>query len=167
MQSEQLKNTFFPYWAKIEGGILFRGTYHELKAQEVIINIQNKELIGSKNIGTKIVPLREVIDIAFLKSDMVIHRKVDSGPILNDEDLDKQAQTCEIQGTVNIAKFPKWRQKGEDELVGMRERYLCIKINEANVFGDLNDGGEALVWCEVVWGGLTKKTRQFKRANVN
>jgi hypothetical protein len=26
------KNTFLPYWAKIEGGILFRGTYHELKA---------------------------------------------------------------------------------------------------------------------------------------
>jgi len=40
-----------------------------------------------------------------------------------------------------------------------RERYLCIKINEANVFGDLSDGGEALVWCEVTWAGVTKLTR--------
>lgn len=63
--------------------------------------------------------------------------------------------------------FPKWRQKGEDELASMRERYLCIRINEANVFGDLNDGGEAIVWCDVTWAGITKRSRQFKKPNVN
>jgi len=45
----------------------------------------------------------------------------------------------------------------------MRERYLCVKINEANVFGDLNDGGEAKVWVDVLWSGIVKSTRQFKR----
>jgi len=86
---------------------------------------------------------------------------------LNDDDLDKPAQTCIIQGTVSVGSFPKFRQIGEDELVGMRERYLCVKINEANVFGDLNDGGEAKVWVDVLWSGITKSTRQFKRQNVN
>jgi hypothetical protein len=49
----------------------------------------------------------------------------------------------------------------------MREKYLCVKINEANVFGDLNDGGEAKVWIDCHWGGVVKQTRQFKKANVN
>lgn len=49
----------------------------------------------------------------------------------------------------------------------MKELYLCIKINEANVFNDLSDGGDAIVWCEVSWGGLSKKTRNFKKAHVN
>ena len=32
IESEVQKNTLLPYWAKIvKGGILFRGTYHELK----------------------------------------------------------------------------------------------------------------------------------------
>ena len=99
---------------------------------------------------------------------MVIHKnEVKGGPIDEDEDLDKLAQTCIIQGTIHVGTFPKWRQKGDDELVGMRNRYLCVKINEANVFGDLNDGGEAKVWVDVQWAGLLKKTREFKRQNVN
>jgi hypothetical protein len=32
VKSPVQKNTYNPYWAKIDGGILFRGTYHELKA---------------------------------------------------------------------------------------------------------------------------------------
>ena len=56
---------------------------------------------------------------------------------------------------------------GEDDLVGMTERYLCVKINEANVFGDLSDGGDAKVWCDVQWSGITKSTREFKRQHVN
>jgi len=38
---------------------------------------------------------------------------------------------------------------GEDDLVGMEEKYLCVKINEANVFGGLSDGGDAKVWVDV------------------
>lgn len=49
----------------------------------------------------------------------------------------------------------------------MRNRYFCVKINEANVFGDLSDGGEAKVWCDVTWGGVIKTTRKFKKPNVN
>jgi len=49
----------------------------------------------------------------------------------------------------------------------MRERYLCVKVNEANVFGDLNDGGDAQVWVDVSWAGVTKQTRHFKKPNVN
>lgn len=40
-------------------------------------------------------------------------------------------------------------------------------IKEANVFGDLSDGGDAEVWCQVNWGGLCKSTRHFKKPNVN
>ena len=42
-----------------------------------------------------------------------------------------------------------------------------MKINEANVFGDLSDGGEARVWIDVTWGGMVKSTRPFKKPNVN
>ena len=49
----------------------------------------------------------------------------------------------------------------------MRSQYLCVKINEANVFGDLNDGGDAKVWCDVSWGGVLKQTKPFKRQHVN
>ena len=52
-------------------------------------------------------------------------------------------------------------------MVQFKEQYMCVKINEANVFGDLNDGGEAKVWIECQWAGVTKKSRQFKRPNVN
>ena len=96
---------------------------------------------------------------------MVIHK--DLSGVIDEDDFDKLAQTCVIQGTVSVGSFPKWRQKGEDELVAMRERYLVVKINEANVFGDISDGGEALAWIDVIWGGVLKTTRKFKRANVN
>lgn len=118
-------------------------------------------------IGQKIIPLRDVIDVSFAKTDMVIHRKKDDEYDSDDEGMNRKSQTCEIQGTVQIGSRPKWCQKGEDELVAKKERYLCIKINEVKVFDDLNDGGDATVWCHVTWGGLTKKTREFKRANVN
>lgn len=32
VKSPELQNTFLPYWAKIDKGIIFRGTYHELKS---------------------------------------------------------------------------------------------------------------------------------------
>jgi hypothetical protein len=41
----------------------------------------------------------------------------------------------------------------------MRSRYFCVKINQANVFGDLRDGGDPKVWCEVRWAGMSKNTR--------
>jgi len=68
-----------PYWSQIERGsaskgIVFRGTYHELKSQDLTLTLwDNKNLLDSKLIGTKQMPLREVIDIAFARTDMVIH----------------------------------------------------------------------------------------------
>ena len=38
----------------------------------------------------------------------------------------------------------------------MRDRYLCVKINKAEVFGDIADGSEPSVWVDVLWGGITK-----------
>jgi len=163
IKSESLPNTVLPYWDKLSnGGILFRGTYHELKQQELIISLDDKQTIGSANLGVKIVQLREVIDVNFAKCDMVIHKTNEVS-----DDLDKKAQVCTVQGTVSTGCFPKWRQVGEDETVRMAEQYLCVKVNEANVFGDLNDGGDAAVWIECKWGGVIKKTRNFKRPHVN
>lgn len=73
--SEPLKNNTLPYWAALnQGGIVFRGTYHELKSSELILTLYNKVGFTESSIGTKIVQLREVIDINFAKTDMVIHR---------------------------------------------------------------------------------------------
>ena len=55
---------------------------------------------------------------------------------------------------MNIGSFPKYRQKGNDELIAMRDRYFCVKINEAKVFGDISDGGEPKCWIDVSWGGV-------------
>ena len=51
---------------------------------------------------------------------MVIHKGI-KNEIVEDEELDKQAQTCTIQGTVSIGTFPKHRQSGEDDTVKMKD----------------------------------------------
>ena len=83
------------------------------------------------------------------------------------ENEESRQQICTIQGTVVMGSWPKWRQVGEDETVRMGDQYLCLKINEANVFRDINDGGDASVWIEAKWGGVVKKSRMFKRPHVN
>jgi hypothetical protein len=72
-----------------------------------------------------------------------------------------------VQGTIATGCFPKWRQIGEDDTIRMKDQYLCVKINDANVFGDINDGGDPIVWIDCKWAGVVKKTRQFKRPHVN
>ena len=91
-----------PYWAEVNDGdykgILFRGTWHELKASELILTIKNKGALTSKDIGSKIVPMGDVVDVNFAQADMVIHRKEKSAKVEGDDDeqLDKDAQTCNI-----------------------------------------------------------------------
>lgn len=63
--------------------------------------------------------------------------------------------------------FPKYRQLGNDDLVRFHDQYFCIKVNEAKVFDNLMDGGDCLVWIEANWGGVIKKTRNFKKPMVN
>ena len=95
VQSKDIKNTILPYWPKIDQGskgITFRGTYHELKSQELTVSLYSKEGLRDYPIGEKIIPLRDVIDVSFAKTDMVIHKKEGfSQDIENDEDLYKQA----------------------------------------------------------------------------
>jgi hypothetical protein len=43
VESKDIQNTIVPYWAKLKDGIIFRGTYHELKAQELIVKLYSKE----------------------------------------------------------------------------------------------------------------------------
>jgi hypothetical protein len=87
IKSDPMPNTFLPTWDKItNGAIIFRGTYHELKNQELIMSLEDKGTIGSVCLGVKIVQLREVIDINFAKCDMVIHKTNEIS-----DDLDKKA----------------------------------------------------------------------------
>ena len=54
--SATLKNTFLPYWDKItDGGIVFRGTYHELLDESITVTLYNKKLVSSDIIGTKVI----------------------------------------------------------------------------------------------------------------
>ena len=58
MESPVQKNNFLPFWAKInseKGGILFRGTYHELKAQEIVVTLKNKGILTDTLLGQKII----------------------------------------------------------------------------------------------------------------
>lgn len=45
----------------------------------------------SKDIGTKILPLSEVVDVGSAKADMVIYRRDKAAVAGDDEDLDKDA----------------------------------------------------------------------------
>lgn len=69
MVSEPLMNTFLPYWDEVNHGqhkgILFRGTWHELKAAELNVTLKNKGQLMSKDLGSKIVPLSEVVDVNY------------------------------------------------------------------------------------------------------
>ena len=54
VKSKTQKKNYQPYWDKVgekDEGILFRGTYHELKAQELILTLIEPGLIGG---GTEI-----------------------------------------------------------------------------------------------------------------
>ena len=90
MNSDVQQNTNLPFWKALSNGIVFRGSYHELKAEDLLLTLKQKNMMGSVNIGEKLVPLTEVIDVNFAKADMVIHKKPLTLPI-KDEDLDKEA----------------------------------------------------------------------------
>ena len=83
------KNTFLPYWDFIEKGILFRGTYHELKNQELIVSIYKSNTLGSDLLGQKIIQLREVVDEGHAKADVVIHKKETDAMDFDEDELDK------------------------------------------------------------------------------
>ena len=98
VKSETLKNTPNPYWDQLtDGQIIFRGTYQELKQQELLITLLDcSNLLQSDEIGSKLIPLKEVIDSSFAKTEMVIWRdkyKPDNGPNSNQ-------MNCTIQGAV-------------------------------------------------------------------
>lgn len=59
------------------------------------------------------------------------------------KDVNHVTSTCNVQGTVIIGSHPKWRQFGDDEQLNKSDQYICVQINEANVFRDINDGGDA------------------------
>lgn len=88
--SAPIQNTFLPYWAKIKDGIIFRGTYHELKSQELIVKLYSSDGFPDTLVGQKIIPLRDVIDVSFARTDMVIHRSVVE-EFNDDEDLNRPA----------------------------------------------------------------------------
>lgn len=55
--------------------MLFRGTYNELKAQKMKIQIWNHHLLGKVLIGSKTVLLKHYLSSNFLKAEMVIHKR--------------------------------------------------------------------------------------------
>ena len=107
VKSEVLKENYTPFWEKLKNsgggkqeitGLLFRGTYHELKSQEIIIRLKNNDSMSGSVLGTKIMPLRDVIDVNFAKTDMIIHKNSTKGPNAqeSDEDFDKLEQVCSV-----------------------------------------------------------------------
>jgi hypothetical protein len=67
--------------------------------------------VGSSVLGTKIIPLRDVIDINFAKTDMIIHKKSTKATTAqeSDDDFDKLEQVCSVQGSIIFGSSPKWR----------------------------------------------------------
>lgn len=165
VKSEILKNTPNPYWDILtDGQIIFRGTYQELKQQELLITLlDNSSLLQSDEIGSKLIPLKDVVDNSFAKTEMVIWRDKNK----SDNEINRRQIGCTMQGVVQVGSFPRWRQQGDDDSVKFADQYLCVQINEANVFRDINDGGDAQAWVEVKWAGSSKRTKKFKKAFVN
>lgn len=50
--SPSLQNNKFPYWQRVSSEqIVYRGTYHELKQEEITITLQSKQTLGYSIIG--------------------------------------------------------------------------------------------------------------------
>ena len=45
-----------------------------MKAERLLIKIWNNHLIGKQLIGQKTVPLKNFLDVGFVKAEMVIHK---------------------------------------------------------------------------------------------
>jgi hypothetical protein len=54
--------------------------------------------VNSPVLGTKIMPLRDVIDVNFAKTDMIIHKNSTKSTNAqeSDEDFDKLEQVCSV-----------------------------------------------------------------------
>ncbi len=65
-----------PHWALFEenGGIKYRGTYSDLKSEKILITLWNHQLLGKSYIGSKTVPLKNCLDMNFIKAEMVINK---------------------------------------------------------------------------------------------
>ena len=52
-------------------------------------------------------------------------------------------------------------------MIGKNDFYLVVAISKLNVFDSMEDGGEVSVFATIEWSGNLKKTKMFRKANVN
>ena len=83
-----------PHWALFEdnGGITYRGTYSDLRSEKVLITLWNHQLLGKTLIGSTSVPLKNCLELNFLKTEMVINKPKKR----TEENIRDKAQTCGV-----------------------------------------------------------------------
>lgn len=86
---------------------------------------------------------------------------------LTKENLKKKAQTCSIQGTVKLGAKPRYKQRGDVEVIAKKENYLVVNISRMGVFEILQDGSDVSAFATVQWAGSVKKTKMVKKPNVS
>ena len=75
VKSKTLVNQYFPYWDEISDGmILFRGTYGELRMKELLVTVIDKSSILDTQIGQKLIPMKDILEKGFIKTEMIIWR---------------------------------------------------------------------------------------------
>jgi len=98
-----------PYWAQIgendQDGIIYRGSFLQLKSEFLSITISNIGFTSKSVIGTKRESLSNCLD-GQLETQMVIHKD-------KQDNNEEQFQYTNIKGTVKIALMPKFVQTGE------------------------------------------------------
>ena len=72
-----------------------------------------------------------------------------------------------MKGTVKVALMPKFEQTGELQVISKNLQYLVVHITKVNVFEAIAELGDPVVWTDVEWGGVTKKSRNIRRPQLN
>jgi hypothetical protein len=151
-----------PHWQHIESGIKYRGTFSELRHEQMQIKIYNNTLFLRQVIGSKTVELKNSMnsldDVSFIKEEMVIHKHPGR----------QGHKTCQIQGNVSTGKMPKYAQTGDINVITKKEYYLVVQMQKLAVFESIEDaGGDMTVYATVEWFGVERRTRGVRRPNVN
>jgi hypothetical protein len=75
VRSEVIKNARGPpHWGIFEGSITYRGTLSDLRSEKLSLTLWNNLLIGKSLIGSTTVPLKNCLDLNFVKADMIINK---------------------------------------------------------------------------------------------
>ena len=150
--SEEVKKSTNPIWSKFNNKLLFRGTASELENENVKITLYETSGIFNRQIASKVVGLRGVVDFERLKTEMLVKDDGELYPIT-------------VEGLVSIDNKPKYKQIGQNVMLLSSRKYLVLKIMRVENIRPAETRGIVDSFISVEWCGMNQRTRTVKENN--